>query len=156
MSSNIQKKIVPLNFETYISVISKAEGVTMFRNLYISVDGERKDATENGALSCAFFVSSLLKVFGYIKEIHATVAGTVKDLQSFGWMEITEPVLGCVIVWAESPETLGHKHVGFYIGDGKVISNDSQSGYPKITDWQFDGKRKVELILWKSEINPNK
>lgn len=125
----------------------------MFRNLYISADGERKDATEDGSLSCAFFVSSILRIFGYINSLHATVAGTVRAMKGSGWEEISEPVVGCVVVWKESPETKGHKHIGFYIGDGQVVSNDSQDGHPTITDWQFDGRREVEMLLWKPGID---
>ncbi len=145
-------KIIPLQFDTYISAIENSVGSYMFKNLYVSVDGVKKDATEDGWLSCAFFVSSILTLLKYIKEIHATVGSTVRDLKDCGWKEIDQPVVGSIIVWKTGEKTNGHSHIGFYVGEGMAISNDSWKKCPIKHDWKFDGKREVQTILWNPEI----
>ena len=145
-------EIKPLTFDTYLAVIEDSVGSYMFKNLYISVNGEKKDATEDGWLSCAFYVSSILYLFKYITDMHATVSSTVKDLIGSGWIEISEPVIGSVIVWKSGENTNNHRHIGFYVGDGLAISNDSQKKHPWKGDWKFNGKREVEMILWNPDI----
>ncbi len=142
----------PLPFDTYISVIKNSVGSNMFRNLFIDLEGKKIDATEDGNLSCAFFVSAVLHMFGYIKGIHATVNGTLKDMKESGWVVIDKPVVGSVILWGESLDSSGHRHVGFYVGEGKTISNNSKSKVPVEHDLDFEGKRKIEEILWKQGI----
>jgi hypothetical protein len=152
MSEEKQTKVIPLQFDTYIAVVENSVGSYMFKNLYVNIDGVKKDATEDGWLSCAFYVSSILVLFKYIKEIHGTVSSTVKDLKDSGWSEISEPVLGSVVVWKSGKDTNGHSHIGFYVGDNMAISNDSWKKSPWKGDWKFNGKREVEMILWKPEI----
>ncbi len=145
-------EIKPLTFDTYLAVIENSVGSYTFKNLYISVNGEKKDATEDGWLSCAFYASSILYLFKYITDMHATVSSTVKDLIGSGWIEISEPVIGSVIVWKSGENTNNHRHIGFYVGDGLAISNDSQKKHPWKGDWKFNGKREVEMILWNPDI----
>lgn len=144
-------RVVPRQFDTYLSLIEKSVGTPMFQNLYIERDGKKEDATDRGRLSCAFYASSILVICKYIKEIHATVTSTVRDLKESGWKEISEPVIGSIVVWKQAPETNGHSHLGFYIGGGLAVSNDSQEKVPIKHDWLYDGSREVEAILW----NPN-
>lgn len=150
--SEEESKIIPLQFDTYISVIENSVGSYLFKNLYVSIDGVKKDATEDGWLSCAFFVSSILVMFKFIKEIHGTVSSTIRDLKESGWVEINEPVIGSVIIWKAGEKTNGHSHIGFYIGDGLAVSNDSWKKHPVKYDWKYEGRREVEMILWKQEI----
>ncbi len=147
-----ENKVTPLQFDTYLAVIENSVGSLMFKNLYVNINGIKKDATEDGWLSCAFYVSSILTLFKYIKEIHCTVASTIKDLKSSGWIEVDEPIIGSVVVWKPGKNTNGHPHIGFYVGDNLAVSNDSLKKYPIKYEWKFGGKREVEMILWKSEI----
>ena len=119
----------------------------MFSNLYAKLDNKKLDITKNGNLSCAFYVSSILFLFKLVKEIHATVNGTLKDLKESGWTKIEKPRIGCVLIWRETDFGNGnlHKHIGFYIGKEKAISNNFKYGYPTRHNWK---SRKVELILW--------
>ncbi len=134
------------NKENYLRVIENSVGTKIFRNLFAEINGEKVDITKDGELSCAYFVSSILYLFKLIKGVHATVDSTIRDLKEWEWIEIEKPELGCVIVWAE---TNSHKHIGFYIGDEKAISNNFEFGYPTEHDWQF---RKVESILWNQTL----
>lgn len=143
-------KIIPILFATYLAAIKNSVDSKLFRNVFAKVDGIKTDITEKGNLSCAFFVSSILLLFGLIKEIHTTVNGTVKDMEGSGWIEIQEPKVGCVIVWGKVDFGGGnfHKHIGFYMGEEKAVSNDSEQGVPIMHDWKFNGKREIEEILW--------
>jgi hypothetical protein len=152
--SNIIKKILPLQIETYLAVIKNSVGSKMFRNVYAKVNGKKNDITKDGDLSCAFFVSSILVLFKLIKEIHTTIDGTTKDLEDFGWIEIKKPKLGCILVWAEKDfgNNELHKHIGFYVGREKAISNSSNKKYPTEHNWdKYDG-RKVKQILWHPKL----
>ncbi len=104
----------------------------------------------NGELSCAFYVSSILALFKFIKEAHATVDSTIKDLKRTGWKVIKRPKIGSVLVWEKGNFRNNdiHKHIGFYIGNAKAVSNSEKFGYPIRHNWNFETKRKVDLILW--------
>ena len=137
--------------DTYIATVKNSIGSKMFRNLYAKVNGQKTDIVQNGNLSCAFYVSSILVLFKLIKEVHATVNGTVRDMKKSGWTETKKPKIGCVLVWQEADFTNGslHKHIGFYMGNEKAISNNYKKGYPIKHDWKF---RKIELMLWHPDL----
>lgn len=129
-------RIIHLKKQTYEAVIRGSIGTRMFRSSYARVNKKTVDITRKGELSCAFFVSSVLLIFGMIREQHTTVAGTVRDLESSGWKKVSRPMVGDVIVWA--PRTKGpeaHGHIGFFVGDGKAISNNSKSRVPAQHVW---------------------
>ena len=135
-----KQKVEPILMETYLRVIYNSTGSKIFKNLYAKVNGKKTDITQNGHLSCAFYVSSILFLFKLIREIHATVDGTAKDLRKSGWKEIKKPKLGSVLVWKEQrniDDNKPHKHIGFYIGKAKAISNNSKYGYPTEHNWKI-------------------
>ena len=94
-----KEKIEPILFETYLATIKNSIGSKMFRQIYAKVNGKKKDITKNGELSCAYYTSSLLSIFKLIKDVHATVSGTIKDLEEFGWVEVNKPKIGAILVW---------------------------------------------------------
>ena len=127
----------------------------------MDIDGREIDATKNGVVSCAFFVSNVLNMFPalkLIKEPHLTVKSTVKDLLKNGWKEVSELRLGAILVWEEKESHGGiNKHIGFYIGDGQAVSNNADTGMPSIHHWTFGESegmpvRKAEMILWNSAL----
>ncbi|MEK7520218.1 MAG: hypothetical protein AAB581_03200 [Patescibacteria group bacterium] len=129
----------------------------MFRHSYAQVNGKRTDILENGSLSCAFFVSTVLAMFRLIDRMHSTVDGAVKDLEESGWKKIRRPMVGSVLVWESKTDEDGpHRHMGFYIGKDQAVSNSTQRGYPVIHHWTYGKKRglprrKVESIYWYTE-----
>lgn len=139
MTEATKIKVVPLRKETYLQVIKNSVGTNMFRNCYAEVNGEKRDITDDGDLSCAFFVSSILTVFRLIKEVHAAVSGTVKDLEDSGWQKTAEPKPGDVVVWAEQTDEKGesHGHIGFCIGENQAVSNNSQARTPTIHNLDY-------------------
>jgi len=153
------KKITPLFNDTYLAVIKSSVGSKLFRNSYAKINGKKIDILENGSLSCAFFASSLLKIFGLIKELHATVDGTVKDLKKFSWRESKKAKTGSILVWEAKKGNDGklHKHNGFYIGNNKAISNNDKLRTPRIHHRTYGIKngrpvRKIEAIFWNKKL----
>jgi len=155
-----KEKVAPIIFDTYIAVIKNGVGSKIFRNFYAEINNKKTDITENGNLSCAWFVSSLLYLFKLIRSTHVTVTGTVKDLENSGWKKIDKPKIGSVLVWEEIDygNKDFHKHIGFYIGNQMAISNSSKLGYPIKHNWTFGKKkgkqvRKIESIFWNNKLN---
>lgn len=128
----------------------------MWRNQYAKVNGERQDIIKDGQLACAFYVSTILVMFGLIKELHATVNGTVKDLEASGWKKVKKPKPGAVLAWEAITFDDGsvHKHIGFYIGQERAVSNSAEQGIPVEHDWLFNGSRKIETIYWHQKLRP--
>src|SRR3989344_5072067 len=102
MNSIKKQKVEPILMDTYLAIIKNSIGSKMFSNLYAKLDNKKLDITKNGNLSCAFYVSSILFLFKLVKEIHATVNGTLKDLKESGWTKIEKPRIGCVLIWRET------------------------------------------------------
>lgn len=146
--------VVPILLDNYLALVRNSIGSNLFRNLYAKVDGQRQDITNNGELSCAFFVSSILTILKLIKEIHLTVDSTVSDLQESGWVVVQEPKPGCVLVWEKQKRADGEEypHIGVYIGDGLAVSNIVKQGCPGEHSWTFNSRRKVESIFWSQKL----
>lgn len=139
MEESTQPKVVPLPFETYLQVVKNSVGSNTFRNFYAQVNEQKQDILRDGELSCAFFVSSILVLFKLIKSGHATVDGTVKDLEASGWQKTNTPKPGDIIVWAKQRDERGeeHGHIGFCVGENEVISNSSQARTPMLHDLNY-------------------
>ncbi len=150
-----------------MAVIKNSVGSKMFRNSYAKVNGKKTDILDDGELSCAFFVSSILAIFPLFELLkyppHATVEGTVKDLERSGWRKIPaakEPQIGSIIVWEK--KNFGkndfHKHIGFYIGGKNAISNSLKKRTPIIHHWTYGEKngrpvRKIEAVYWNKKLS---
>ena len=153
------RKVDPLLFETYMAVIKNSAGSHAFRNFYATVNNKKIDLMRNGELSCAFFISNVLSAFNLMKGIQITVNRTVRDMKQSGWKRIKKPKIGSVLVW--EPVDTGkrdiHRHIGFYLGKGKAVSNSAKKGIPVIHHWTFGTnkrkpKRRVEAIFWHRKL----
>ena len=133
----------------------------LFRNLYADINGAEKDILEDGALSCAVFVSAVLLNLGLIKKPHATVASAIKDMSESGWQEITQLNPGVVIVWEKIKFEDGkeHPHLGFYVGKDEAVSNSFPDRCPRRHHVTYgtnpDGTpaRKIEKIYWHKDLD---
>ena len=141
-----KKKIIILEKENYLSIIKSSINSQIFQNVYALIDGKKKNLTQKGDLSCAFYVSSILKLFNLIENIHLTVDSTTEDIKKHGWREIKSSKIkkGDIIIWEENNN---HKHIGFYIGNRKSISNNSKTKKIAIHHFTFNNKRKIEKVL---------
>lgn len=145
--------------ETYLSVIKNSVGSKIFNNLWALADGEKTDILNDGRKSCGYFVSGILLWFGLIKERHATVHGTLGDMEKFGWEKISEPEIGAVLHWEKE---LGNgefnEHVGFYMGENLAISTSAKDRTVVEHHWTYgeeggQPKRKVIAIYWHPRLN---
>ncbi len=151
---NTNEQVKPLLKDTYIAVIKNSLGSKTFQNFYAKVADEKRDIMRGGALSCAFFVSSITTLFGLTERIHGTVVGTENDLIESGWEKTEEPEVGSIIVWREIDfNGEKHKHIGFYIGEEQAISNSCFDKVPKQHHWTFVGQRKVQYIFRNEKLN---
>ncbi|MDD5760591.1 MAG: hypothetical protein PHF45_00820 [Candidatus Pacebacteria bacterium] len=141
-----------LTKDNYLSMIENACGAKIWANAYCLVNGRKEDILYNGSVSCAYFVSSILKLFNFIKELHLTVKGTEKDLRESGWEKIyvsSKIPRGSVLIWAKKGQ---HSHIGFYIGKERAISLWSYHNFPVIHHWTYKGKRKIIRAYWNPKI----
>ncbi len=155
----MKRKVNPLIFETYLAVIKNSAGSHSFRNFYATVRNRKVDLLRNGELSCAFTVTMILSGLGLLNGAEITVNRAVKAMKEAGWKTIKNPRPGSVLVWepVDSGKRDIHRHIGFYLGKEKAMSNSTKRGYPAIHHWTFgtknkQPKRRVELILWQRKL----
>ncbi len=136
-----------LVYKNYLTVIKNSAGSKMFRHIYVLDNNKEKDILEGGELSCAYYVSCILKLFNLInQEIspHAMTGGLVKNMLESGWKETKELKIGNIILWEEK---LGHQHLGFYLGKDMAISHRDEKKTPIIHHYTYEGKRKIIKIF---------
>jgi hypothetical protein len=121
----------------------------LFRSLYFFVGGKSKDVLEKGDLSCAFYVSVILKILGLIENLHTTVHSTLKDLEKSGWFKTKKPKFGAIILWEPKKEN-HHSHLGFYVGKNKAISNSSKRRTPSLHNLNCDNRKILSFYFHKS------
>lgn len=145
-----------LKQKNYLMSIRNSVESQIFRNLFVIDDtGNERDILENGSLSCAFFVSSILSIFRLIDGPHTTVDTTILKMVEYGWKEVTFELIspGDVLVWEakESNEQgdirSSHRHIGFSIGNNEAVSNSSKYRHPVIHSMDYEGTRKIEHIF---------
>ncbi|MGC8776142.1 MAG: hypothetical protein ACP5QN_02425 [Minisyncoccia bacterium] len=121
-----------------------------FRSLYFFAPLKSKDVLQNGDLSCAFYVSVILKILGLIENLHTTVSSTVKDLKQFGWYEIKKPKFGAIILWDLKPQGK-NMHLGFCLNKNKAVSNSSKLKSPQIHNIHYEN-RKIKAIYFHNDL----
>jgi hypothetical protein len=150
---NRKQKIVPVLKDSYLQVIKNSKGTKLFRNFYATVDGRQKDILRNGDLSCAYFVSCVLRIFDLIGKVHVSVDGTEADMKKSGWRGTKNVKQGCVLLWeAKKSGRETHRHIGFYIGNKKAISNSFEKRIPVEHSSTFGGKRRIQAIYWHKRL----
>jgi len=75
MKKKQSPSIKVLKEKTFLKMIENSIGANLWKNNYGEKNGKIIDLTQNGYLSCAFFVSSILKIFDLVSGIHLTVEG---------------------------------------------------------------------------------
>jgi hypothetical protein len=109
-------------------------------------------------VACAWFVSVLLHALGVVATPHATVDGTIRDMESNGWRQVDRPEPGAVLVWEpDDHDGSVNRHIGFFIGDDRAVSNSTSKRVIGEHHWTFgeDGGlpvRKIESIYRHDEL----
>jgi hypothetical protein len=152
---NEKQKPTPLLYESYLALIRNSVGSKMFRNFYALVDGQKRDVIEDGVLSCAFYVSSVLLLSELIKEVHMTVTRTLEDMRESGWVEVPIDAAkpGSVVAWELKTFDDGsqHEHVGFLMSENKAISTDYQQGM--VVEHELPADRKITAVYWHPKLD---
>jgi len=138
--------------ESYLAMIENSPGTKMFRSVFAETEnGKKEDILNDGKLSCAYFVSSLLLPFRLIERVHVTVPGTMKDLTASGWGLIDVVREGAVVLWRsrEYPDGEAHAHVGFALRAGEAVSTDyAKKEVVRHPMTELNGRREVESLWW--------
>lgn len=145
-----------MRYDSYLAMIQNSIGAHMFRNLWAKVDGERKDVLQDGKLSCAVYVSSVLTLHKLIDGPHAIVRRTVEEMERAGWQKIQEAKPGAVVVWADREYDDGtmHPHIGFCVGNDEAVSTDyEQKEVVRHPLSELNGPREVESYWWHPELD---
>lgn len=153
------------NMDIRSSLLSMALGSVgskQYQHVYRRINGVSTDILENGDVSCAVHVTSILYLWGLVEDTHATVSSTVRDLLSNDWMMIDEPKVGCVITWEKKSLDYGkwfHPHIGFYVGNDQAVSNDRDTKVPAIHHYTYgtteDGQptRLITGLYWHPSLD---
>ena len=149
-----------LTYQNYLQMIKVSQGSKMFQRLYVLENNKKKDILKNGQLSCAYYVSSILKIFDLISQPHVTVKSTIEDMHKNGWRPTKKLKPGNILVWQEKKFSDGtiHQHLGFYLGQDKAISHSFKKKTPIIHHFTYGQtqtgqlKRKIIQILTHSII----
>lgn len=134
--------------DTYLTMVRASEGATMYRTLWADVDGVRRDILDNGRVSCAFYVCSMLFHFRLIEQMHATITGLEADLKRSGWRQVEHLVPGAVIIWEKAVQEGGeaHEHVGIYLGEYLAVSHSDKTKTPVIHERYFGSGKDLRRI----------
>lgn len=145
--------------ETLKRMIENAPETKLFRSLFVRYQdsGAVKDVCNDGEYSCAFFVSSLLTLAGYLERPHATVAGLRAKLLELQFEKIEnaeDAQPGDVIFWDKIVFDDGsfNEHVGFASKNGNAVSTSFKKQMVVEHDFALPGgageeKREITLML---------
>jgi hypothetical protein len=139
-----------LLYDSYLMMIKNSVGTKMFRNLYLKKGDKKIDVTENGELSCAYFVSNVLLIWGLISRGHATIKSTRSDMEKNGWKKIALKNIrpGDVVVWDEKKSIKGRacSHIGFYVGKEETISHSDGVRAISAHHWTYNNQRAIIAV----------
>lgn len=155
-----KSKFEILTYQNYLSMIKASQGSKMFRHVYVLDNNKEKDILKNGELSCAYYISCILKLFNLIDQDispHATISGLINNMLNNGWRLTKKLTLGNVLVWEKQITSSGeiHPHLGFYLGEDKAISYRDERRIPTIHHYTYNQERKIIQILTHKIIQKN-
>jgi len=139
--------------KTYEWTIEKSVGSRMFQNCWFNTpEGKLVEVCQDGDLSCAYFVSSILYRFDLISTMHVRVESLEKELTLCGWHSTERLLPGVVVVWEPKLARDGemHRHIGFYLCNDECVSNDPKGTVPIFHDVYF----RSEQMLDSNKLDP--
>ncbi len=150
-----------LRRRTLVYIANNSVGSKMWSKSFIfDSEGRVHDLYEDGNLSCAYHISTTLKMCELWKnEAVANVDSVVAKLPQNGWTEIEEPRVGAIVVYGKNQlhRAWATRHIGIIVGEDEVVSNGSNSShiiekhplnYMKIGDnW-----REIESYWWHEDF----
>ena len=130
------KNLEKLIYKSYLKMIQNSEGSRIFNSFFVKdkTRGSEFDVYEDGVLSGAFYVSSVLSIFDLIDKPHSTTATIKSTLENkkekdWGWKDVKDNKLkpGDVLFWEELefPDGFKSDQIGFYIDKDTAYSAGS-------------------------------
>ena len=127
---SIATGLTVLKKETYLQMIRNSPGTELFRSMFVSFNNsEEVDILRDGDYSCAFFVSSILRLCGMQSRTHTTVKSVREVLLYSGdWDQVTGPGAcvepGDVVIWEKIQFEDGseNEHIGFALSRTEAVS----------------------------------
>lgn len=139
---------------TYLAMIKNSPGTKIFNSAFVKdkKTGQIFDVLSDGELSCAFFVSSILTLVGFLDKPHSTVKTVVEKLsQDVRWKKVDPKNVteGDVLVWESVifEDGTQNEHIGFYIGDGMAVSTSWKKRMVVKHSYDFEGGRKIITVF---------
>ena len=144
-------------FDSYMAFTKNSVGSKSWSQYYADIDGVKTEIVQDGNLACAYFVSSVLRIFNLIERVHMTVPRTVADMKESGWAEIDKARPGAVVVYDDAHFSNGSfPHIGICTSGETAISNNYKAGTPiehNIVITNEDGsERKIVGYYWHSQL----
>jgi len=135
-----------------------------FQEYYVRECGEKKEVLDKGDKSCSSFVVQLYKVHDLLEGVKLIEVLTVHKLlralkEHEKWKSVKnleeEPLPGDLVFYGEGTFSNGtlRKHVGIYVGNGKVVSNDGDAKVPREHDWHNYKDRPVSAIFRHKDLS---
>jgi hypothetical protein len=142
-----------LRKETYLKMLENAPGTRLFNSVIVRFkdSGKILDVLGDGENSCAAFVSSVMMLAGLLEKQSATVESVRKKLLEKKWNKVSAEQIfpGDVVFWEGIRFETGdiHEHVGFALSATEAVSTDYKQKQVVTHNIDFNGERKIELIL---------
>lgn len=159
-------------YQSYLSMIQNSVWSSLWKHLYITKEnGNTQDILQDGNVSCAYFVSCILKTFGLCGASFANVKSLQKHLLEYWWQSIPKGTVPDQITrwsiiireakeWSNKEDIYwnhknSHYHIGFYMGNEQAISNMSDAFVsewveprtPQIHHFTYQDTRPIHSIL---------
>lgn len=123
--------IIPLPRQTFLKMLENSVGTKLFNSLFVLFKDTNttKDVLNDGEFSCAFFVSGILVLGGYLQRPNATVASLYKQCQTQNWTTVADQKdieAGDIIFWEKTKFADGseNEHVGFAVSQEEAVSTN--------------------------------
>lgn len=130
-------------------MVKGSVGSNAYRHFHATIDGAEVDTMRDGEVACAYFVSSILTIFGGLDSPSFVVGSVENKLINKGWHVVDSPEPGDILVYEDlKQDDEVHAHIGFYIGNDRAVSNSWTTKTPLEHDWLYrdSTERKVTSI----------
>ncbi|MEK7464317.1 MAG: hypothetical protein AAB617_00900 [Patescibacteria group bacterium] len=159
-------RVETLLLQSYLAFIKNSVGSKAFQEFYCLVNGKKLEVLQRGRVSCAFYLTSVLKIFSLVKNIQITIHRALDEMERSGWRRIHKPRVGAIIVWEEIKSdkdknskifASSHKHMGFFVGNNRAVSTSTKKRVPIEHGLVYSGgqksNRKIIAIYWHPRLN---
>jgi hypothetical protein len=151
-------------YANYLEMIKKSVWSTMFQNFWVEThEWDKKDTTQWWNLSCAYFVSSILKIYNRINTPTDMIQNTLNQIKEHWRYEINPlthpneiPSWSILLRQEWFWPSWNHAHIWFYMWNEQSVSNDSAESRiwlktekqytPQQHHYTFENTRSVKAI----------